>query len=113
MANLPLTNRVVDAGVRERNLERLRSTGAVLPTFAELASPDTIPESIHEELRSVDPDAPHPLNLFRVHWFNARDRRGFAAVPDHTHGLRGRGGCGLRAAEAERWRRHRRPPHRR
>jgi cysteine synthase len=30
------------------------------------------------------PFAPHPLNLFRVHWFNGRDRRRFAAVPEHV-----------------------------
>jgi cysteine synthase len=27
--------------------------------------------------------ASDPRNLFRVHWHNAADRRGFAAVPDH------------------------------
>ncbi len=32
----------------------------------------------------VDPDAPHPLNLFRVHWYNGPDRRRRIAVPDHV-----------------------------
>ena len=53
-------------------------------TFAELADPATIPESIRMVLRHVDPDAPHPLNLFRVHWYNDASRRGSSTVPDHV-----------------------------
>ena len=55
----------------------------MLPTLAQLAQPERIPSRIHEALASVDPDEPHPLNLFRVHWFNGRDRRSLAMVPDH------------------------------
>src|SRR5206468_895550 len=33
---------------------------------------------------SVDPDAAHPLNLFRVHWYNGPDRRQQVAVPEHV-----------------------------
>ena len=54
--------------VRDRNVERLRERGVVLPTFAQLANPSTIPQEIRTALKSIDPDAPHPLNLFRVHW---------------------------------------------
>ena len=54
--------------VRERNVERLRERDIVLPTFAQLANPSLIPPEIRRALQSVDPDAPHPLNLFRVHW---------------------------------------------
>ncbi|HEX9123236.1 MAG TPA: pyridoxal-phosphate dependent enzyme, partial [Actinomycetota bacterium] len=32
----------------------------------------------------VDPDASHPLNLFRVHWFDGADRRSQVSVPDHV-----------------------------
>ena len=32
----------------------------------------------------VDPDAAHPLNLFRVHWYNAADRRTKVEVPEHV-----------------------------
>ncbi|MGZ7031405.1 MAG: pyridoxal-5'-phosphate-dependent protein subunit beta [Thermoanaerobaculia bacterium] len=59
---------IVNAEVRERNIERLRERGVVLPTFAQLANPSTIPQQIRKALKSIDPDAPHPLNLFRVHW---------------------------------------------
>ena len=32
---------------------------------------------------NVNPDVPHPLNLFRVHWFNDSSRRARADVPGH------------------------------
>jgi cysteine synthase len=54
-----------------------------LPTFAELADPQRIASPIRNALCHVDPDAPDPLSLFRVHWFNAADRRGVVEVPEH------------------------------
>src|SRR5579864_493145 len=81
MKNLPLRDSVVDSAVRDRNIKRLRETGALLPKISELADPSTIPESIRNDLKTIDPDAPIALNLFRVHWFNSR--RAIAAVPDH------------------------------
>ena len=50
---------------------RFREAGVVLPTFAQLADPATHPApSARAALADVDPDAPDPLNLFRVHWYN-------------------------------------------
>ena len=54
--------------VRDRNIERLQNRNVVLPTFAQLANPSTIPSEIRSALLAIDPDEPHPLNLFRVHW---------------------------------------------
>ena len=83
MKRIPLSSNVVDASVRERNIERLRKTGVVLPSFSELTEPASIPESIKSELAAIDPQAPHPLNLFRVHWYNSSRDRGFTAIPEH------------------------------
>ena len=66
-----------------RVVDRLREAEVVLPTFAQLADPTTIPTSVRVALRDIDPDAPHPLNLFRVHWHNDASRRGIAEVPEH------------------------------
>ena len=55
-----------------------------ISTFAQLADPATIPAATVAALAGVDPDAPAPGNLFRVHWHNAADRRGRAAVPEHV-----------------------------
>jgi cysteine synthase len=84
MRRLGLERELVDAGVYERTVGRFREQGIVLPTFAQLADPATIPASITARLESVDPDAAHPLNLFRGHWFNTSDRRGRAGVPVHV-----------------------------
>lgn len=56
--------------------------GIRLPTFAELIDPTKI--KAPAGLADIDPDAPHPANLFRVHWHNDSSRRGFAAVPEHV-----------------------------
>ena len=56
----------------------------MLPTFAELADPTTDPEPIRRALAGVKPDDAHPLNLFRVHWYNDADRTRPVAVPGHV-----------------------------
>jgi cysteine synthase len=83
MARLGLERTVVDAEVYGRTLRRFGETGVVLPTLSQLKDPATIPAAVRARLTEVDPDLPHPLNLFRVHWHNDRSRRGLAAVPEH------------------------------
>ncbi len=84
MRRLGLERELVDPGVYERTVGRFREAGIVLPTFAQLADPTTIPTSITERLATIDPDAAHPLNLFRSHWFNGPGRRGRIEVPVHV-----------------------------
>ncbi|MCB0990957.1 MAG: pyridoxal-5'-phosphate-dependent protein subunit beta, partial [Acidimicrobiales bacterium] len=73
---------MVDADVRDRAVQRFRENQIRLPTFAELANPDTIPADVREALASVDRDGPDPRNLFRVHWYNNR-QGGIVDVPEH------------------------------
>lgn len=84
MARLGLERTVVDAAVLGRTVERLGEAGVVLPSIAQLQDPSTVPVAIRDRLAKVDPDRPHPLNLFRVHWFNDGSRTGLAALPDHV-----------------------------
>lgn len=84
MARLGLERTVVDKEVLDRTIGRLRQSGVLLPTLRQLADPATIPPAIRTRLAEVDPDAGHPLNLFRVHWFNAADRHGLGDVPVHV-----------------------------
>ena len=65
-------------------ITRFRDNNIVLPTFAQLREPATIPGPILDSLAGVDKNAPDPRNLFRVHWFNALDGSGPLAVPDHV-----------------------------
>jgi hypothetical protein len=81
MARLGLETAIVDKKVFSNTVARFREAKITLPTFAELAEPARIPAATRAALASVDPDAPHPLNLFRVHWYNAPNRRDLSATP--------------------------------
>jgi len=74
---------VVDVHALERAADGLREARVALPTFAQLADPGRIPAAIRAELVGVGPDDPHPLNLFRVHWYNGANRIDPVDVPDH------------------------------
>ncbi len=84
MSQLGLERHVVNPDVLARTIAHFRERGIVLPTFAELADPSTIPAEIRARLAAVDPDDANPLNLFRVHWYNAADRTGLVDVPGHV-----------------------------
>jgi cysteine synthase A len=84
MRRLGLEREIVDAGVYQRTIDRFREAGVALPTFAELADPTKIPDGIRERLATVSADEPHPLNLFRVHWYNDASRRRLTDVPEHV-----------------------------
>jgi cysteine synthase A len=83
MGRQGLEREIVDAGVYGRAVRRFREAKILMPTFAQLANPLTIPDAIETRLEAVEPDAPDPLNLFRVHWFNGPDRRSRVPVPQH------------------------------
>ena len=83
MRRLGLEREMVDGAVYARTVERFRSAGVVMPTFAQLADPRRIPAPIRDGLAGVDPDTAHPLNLFRAHWYNGRGRQEPVDVPEH------------------------------
>ncbi len=84
MSRPALETVIVDRAVHERTVALFRERRIVLPTLTQLAQPDTIPATVIGALAAVDPDAPAPLNLFRVHWHNGSDRRYRVGVPDHV-----------------------------
>jgi cysteine synthase len=81
--NLGLDTHIVDRSVYDHAVARCREGGIRLPTFAELMEPERIPEAIQEALSGVHPDAPHPLNLFRIHWQNGMDRSARVDLPEY------------------------------
>ena len=81
--SLGLETEVVDPAVHARAVRHLAERGVALPTLAQLADPAQLPAGVAGSLASVDPDAPDPGNLFRVHWFNAPGQRGLTRVPAH------------------------------
>jgi hypothetical protein len=82
MPSLGLEKHVVDRQVYENSLERFAEQKILLPTFAQLSEPWTIPAEVQKALQSVGPNEPHPLNLFRVHWYMDADRRSLAKLPE-------------------------------
>lgn len=78
-----LERKIVDQSARDNAALGSRESGVLLPTFAELADPSLMDPAIATALAGIDPDAAHPSNLFRVHWFNGADRRSFVPVPEH------------------------------
>lgn len=84
MAQLGLAKEVVDSEVRGRAVAHLRERKVTLPTFAQLEDPTLIPADVRARLADIDPDAADPLNLFRIHWYNAADRRGIVEVPGYV-----------------------------
>jgi cysteine synthase len=84
MAALGLEDHIVDQVGLDRAVRRFGDAGIVLPTIAELAEPAKISQRIRRALPGVGPDEPHPLNLFRVHWHNGRDRVSQVPVPVHV-----------------------------
>jgi cysteine synthase len=84
VTSLGLGREVIDGGTYRRTVEAFRSAGIVLPTFAQLAAPATLPAGMLAALAALKADEADPRNLFRVHWYNDRERIGQAAVPVHV-----------------------------
>ncbi len=82
-AKFGLFERIKDPSALARTIERFRERKIVLPTFAQLADPASIPDPVKSRLASIDPDARDPANLFRVHWFNDSSRAGTTDVPGY------------------------------
>ena len=74
---------VVDQKRRRSAIERLRHARVVLPTWRQLSEPDARLGAMLPHPTHVNPDAPDPMNLWRVHWFNGADRKQRVPVPEH------------------------------
>ena len=74
---------IVDPESYESAVASLRASRVLLPTFAQLADPSTLPPRAAAVLDGVDPDAPRAANLLRVHWYNDATRRARTALPGY------------------------------
>jgi cysteine synthase len=62
--------------VLENTIRRCRERNIIIPTFAEMRNPETVPAGIREELRSIGLWDLNPRNLFRITWKNEPVARG-------------------------------------
>jgi len=83
MPPLEPVREIADSEVYASAVERLRAARVRLPTFAQLMDPSKLPADAEAILGGVDPDAPDPANLFRVHWYNDASRKARAEVPGY------------------------------
>jgi len=66
----------VDETVLEKTARRCAERGVVIPTFAQLANPTTIPATIKQRLAKTAMNDIDPANLFRITWKNEPADRG-------------------------------------
>ena len=82
--SLLIAPEIVDRARRNAAISRLKDVGGFLPTWSDLAGPVTAPNGKAPDLADIDPDAAHIANLWRVHWFNASDRKNRLETPVHV-----------------------------
>jgi cysteine synthase A len=66
----------VNEQVLARTAERCRERGIVIPTFAQMRDPSSLPAAVTDRLRSVGLWDVDPINLFRITWKNEPVERG-------------------------------------
>ncbi|MBU0474971.1 MAG: pyridoxal-phosphate dependent enzyme [Bacteroidetes bacterium] len=79
----------------KKTVERCKEKKILLPTFSQLKHPDKIPNNIQDELKNVDIQALHPLNLFRINWRNNPTNGGigdinYLEIPKEITGVKAR-----------------------
>ena len=80
----------------DRNARLCARQGILLPTYAEMTDPETIPEEIRQELRHIGRDDVHSRNLFRVTWENEPSEHGtyggvnYLEIPPSVSGVKAR-----------------------
>ena len=66
----------VDEQVLERTIGRFRERRILLPTFAQMQNPETIPQQIKDRLTQIGLGDVDPVNLFRITWKNEPVEKG-------------------------------------
>ena len=68
----------VNEAQRKKNIQRCKEKGILLPTYAQMRDPTTVPDPIKKELSGIGLWDVHSRNLFRVTWHNEPKERGGA-----------------------------------
>lgn len=76
-----LEREIVDRPTYDKAVRHLKDRGVRLPSITELSDPPRHLKPVSADIAGVDPDTADPGNLFRVHWYNAPDRKGLGDVP--------------------------------
>ena len=70
----------------DRNIAKARESGVIIPTYAQMKHPETIPGPIQDRLRKTGLWDVDPVNLFRVTWKNEAKESGglFQSAPNYV-----------------------------
>ncbi|PKN14063.1 MAG: pyridoxal-5-phosphate-dependent protein subunit beta, partial [Deltaproteobacteria bacterium HGW-Deltaproteobacteria-24] len=63
-----------------KTIQRCRENNILLPKFSQLKQPETIPSKITKNLKEINNQQLHPLNLFRINWCNNPETGGFGDI---------------------------------
>lgn len=66
----------VNQEVLQRTAARCKERGIIIPTFAQMKDPSTLPEAVTDRLKNVGLWDVDPINLFRITWKNEPVERG-------------------------------------
>lgn len=67
-----------------RTQKKFKAEGIQLPKFSELRAPRDYLDEKYSIIKDIEPNAAHPLNLFRLHWYNDEKGNGLATTPAHV-----------------------------
>jgi len=73
---IEIIDTVIDKKLLEKTAEHFAQKKIILPTFEQLKNPQTIPNNIKDQLKSIGLWDLHPLNLFRINWKNEPVEKG-------------------------------------
>lgn len=83
--------------VLENTINLCRERNILIPTYAQMRDPDTVPEKVKEELKQIGLWDINPRNLFRITWKNEPVARGggfgpvnYMEIPKALTGVRAR-----------------------
>jgi len=79
----------------KNTIERCKRQNVLLPTFEHLKKPETIKKSLIDDLKKIDLQETHPLNLFRINWCNNPEDGGigeinYLEIPPELTGVKAR-----------------------
>ena len=60
----------IDKKTLEKNIQRAKEKGIIVPTFSQMRNPETVPASVKERLKKTGLWDVDPVNLFRITWKN-------------------------------------------
>lgn len=73
---IEIMDEIVDHSILQKSVQRFREKEIILPTFAQMRDPETIPGNIKDKLKHTGLWDLNPLNLFRITWKNEPREKG-------------------------------------